>query len=88
MNLFEKVFRSICLVKPSLCYLVVLLAIAPAGLSAEEPSLTEKTTETVSEVAKTTTEAVESTWEKINQSSLVNQSRDEVIAWLFMGILV
>jgi len=88
MKLFENVFSSICFIKPSLYYLVFLLAIAPAALNAEEPSLTEKTTDTVSEVAKTTTEAVESTWEKINQSRLVNRSRDEVIAWLLMGVLV
>ena len=72
--------------------LTVLLAIMAPGLStplsAADPSLAEKTSETVKDATEATSEGVESMMQKIDESSLSNRSPEQIGGLVILAFLV
>ena len=77
-----------------LAFVATGLLLRPAQ-AADEPTLTEKTKQTVQETkesvkeaGRTAAENLETLWQRVDESRLKNRTRDEIVAWIIMGVLV
>ena len=81
--------------------LVVILACLTgwSACGADEPSVTERTKETVKEATaavegavqdagRSVSDSFEKVWRSVDQSRLKNRKPDEIVAWVIMGVLV
>ncbi len=71
-----------------LAWLLAMACMPHVSWAAEEPSQSEKAKEAVEEAGTKTTEAVGDFVQRVNDSRLVNRTRDEIVAWVLMGVLV
>jgi uncharacterized membrane protein YeaQ/YmgE (transglycosylase-associated protein family) len=70
----------------TLLALAVLLT-APA-LAADDATLSQKADQTIDETKKATSDSLDTLWQRVDEARLKNRSPDEIIAWLFTGVLV
>lgn len=74
---------------------MLLLLSAVPGRAAAEPTLTDKTKEVAQETKAAVEDAGRATalgfdtlWQRVDESRLKNRTRDEIAAWVLMGVLV
>lgn len=85
------------------CAIVLLLlnlVLAPSPVrAADEPGLVDRTKETVKEAAvaaedaakkagRTAAYGLDHLWSRVDENRLKNRTRDEIVAWVIMGVLV
>ncbi len=65
-----------------------MLTLSLPARAAEEPSKTEQAKESIEEAGRASMESVETLGKRIEANRLKNRSRDEIISWVLMGVLV
>jgi len=78
---------------PSLVSLLLLLAIQPGSVKAESvgekvDATAESAKQAVADAGKSASKSIESLWERVDAARLKNRTRDEIVAWVIMGLLV
>lgn len=86
-----KVIGTICGLF-TLC-LLLLSVMQPAPVAAESvgdkvKSATDSATQAVNDASKQATSAIEEFWTRLDQARLKNRTRDEIVAWIIMGLMV
>lgn len=66
----------------------LLLLSAASGWTADEPTVIDKTKEAVQDAGRATVENFETLWHRVDESRLKHRTRDEIVAWVIMGVLV
>jgi uncharacterized membrane protein YeaQ/YmgE (transglycosylase-associated protein family) len=71
-----------------LAWLLAVACLPSAALAAEDTLQTAKAKEAVEEAGTKSAEAVGEFVQRVNESRLRNRTRDEIVAWALMGVLV
>jgi uncharacterized membrane protein YeaQ/YmgE (transglycosylase-associated protein family) len=71
-----------------LALITATISLPVAVAAAEEESQIQQAANAVEEASEQTVSAVEGFMQNLNDSRLRNQSRDEIIAWILIGVMV
>src|SRR5215475_10401218 len=70
------------------CLSTQLLLAADAGLGEKAKNAAQKTSEAVKDASNSAADKIKDVWRRIDAARLENRTRDEIVAWGIMGVLV
>lgn len=70
------------------CFSRQLLRAADQGLGQQAKDVARKTSEAVQDASGSAADKIKDLWRRIDAARLENRTRDEIVAWVVMGVLV
>jgi uncharacterized membrane protein YeaQ/YmgE (transglycosylase-associated protein family) len=70
------------------CLPTTSLFAADQSIEGQAKEVAKKTSDTVQEASASASETMKELWHRIDEARLQNRTRDEIVAWIIMGVLV
>ena len=80
--------RTLMLITVLLCFCPQFVSAADEALTQQAKDVAQKTSDAVKQASNSATEKIKDLWRRVDEARLQNRTRDELVAWVIMGVLV